>query len=122
MTGATTRAALHSRIAALIDRLADGARDDAARDALLAEVLRYQRAAVAPYARVVDGLGDGDDPLYWPALPTDVFRHARVAAHAPAQDVRVFRTSGTTATARGAHHLCDLSLYDRGARAAARYA
>jgi hypothetical protein len=116
------RDALHAQVLGLIDRLAGGARDDAARDALLAALMRYQRRSVAPYARVVQNLGGGEDPLRWPALPTDVFRHARVASHATERDVRVFRTSGTTQGARGAHALCDLSLYDRAARAAARYA
>jgi hypothetical protein len=57
-----------------------------------------------------------------PGVPTDVFRFARVAAHPPHQDLRVFRTSGTTQRERGAHHLRDLALYDRAAQAAARYA
>ena len=117
------RAALAARVAALIDRLQDGSRDDAARDALLADVLRAQRSAVAPYGRLVARLAAGEaDPLRWPALPTDVFRFARVAAHAAHEDVRVFRTSGTTSGARGAHPLRDLALYDRSAQAAARYA
>jgi hypothetical protein len=116
------RAALAAEIAALIDRLADGSRDDAARDALLARALRFQRAHVAPYARIVaqSGLGDGD-ALRWPAVPTDVFRFVRVAAHDAATDVKVFRTSGTTQAHRGEHALCDLALYDRSARAWAKH-
>jgi hypothetical protein len=117
------RDALAQRVAALIDRLKDGARDDAARDALLADVLLLQREQVAPYARMLARLAASEpDPLRWPALPTDVFRFARVAAHAAHEDVRVFRTSGTTSGARGAHPLRDLSLYDRSAHAAARHA
>lgn len=119
------RAALAAEIGALIDRLADGARDDAAREALLARVLRFQRAHVAPYARIVaHGLAQGgatDDPLAWPAVPTDVFRFVRVAAHGPERDVRVFRTSGTTQAQRGEHALRDLALYDQSARAWARH-
>lgn len=116
------RAQLAAEIAALIDRLADGSRDDAARDALLSRVLRFQRAHVAPYARIVahSGLGDAD-PLRWPAVPTDVFRYVRVAAHAPAQDIRVFRTSGTTQAERGQHFVRDLALYDRSAKAWAKH-
>jgi hypothetical protein len=115
------RAALAAEIAALIDRLADGSRDDAARDALLARLLRFQRAHVAPYARIVkqSGLGDGD-VLRWPAVPTDVFRFVRVAVHDASRDVKVFRTSGTTQSHRGEHALCDLSLYDQSARAWAK--
>jgi hypothetical protein len=116
------RDALAAEIAALIDRLADGSRDDAARDALLARVLRFQRAHVAPYARIVghSGLGDGDEPLRWPGVPTDVFRFMRVAAHDGSRDVKVFRTSGTTQAQRGEHALCDLALYDRSAKAWAK--
>ncbi|HEY8427150.1 MAG TPA: acyl-protein synthetase [Sandaracinaceae bacterium] len=103
-------------IAALIDRLADGSRDDEARDRLLEEVARWQREHVEPYRRLWDARG----PL--PAVPTDVFRYVRVASHPPERDVRVFLTSGTTSGARGRHAFADLSLYDRAARAAARWA
>jgi acyl-CoA synthetase (AMP-forming)/AMP-acid ligase II len=117
------RDALGARVAALIDRLAGGARDDRARDALLADVLRFQREHVPAYGRIVAALGAGEaDPLRWPGVPTDVFRATRVARHAPAEDQRVFMTSGTTGASRGRHALCDLSLYDRAAQAAARYA
>jgi acyl-CoA synthetase (AMP-forming)/AMP-acid ligase II len=117
------RDALAARVSALIDRLANGARDDAARDALLRDLLAWQRANVAAYGRIVERLGAAEqDPLRWPAVPTDVFRALRVASHGPHDDARVFRTSGTTAAARGSHHLRDLSFYDRAARAAARYA
>jgi hypothetical protein len=116
------RALLAKEIAALIDRLAGGARDDAARDALLARVLRFQRAYVAPYARIVQHSGRGDgDALRWPGVPTDVFRFVRVASHDAARDVRVFRTSGTTQSQRGQHPVRDLSLYDASARAWAKH-
>lgn len=117
------RDTLAAAVAALIDRLAGGERDDAARDALLRELLEWQRTNVAAYGRIVARLGGAQpDPLRWPAVPTDVFRAIRVASHDANDDARVFRTSGTTDTARGSHHLRDLSLYDRAARAAARYA
>ncbi len=57
-----------------------------------------------------------------PGLPTDVFRHIRVAGHPAAQDTRVFRTSGTTSGLRGEHPMRDLSLYDLAAKTAARFA
>jgi hypothetical protein len=119
-----TRAALSARVAALITRLSDGSRDDAARDALLRDLLRWQRAHVEVYARIVSGLAGSEieDPLRWPAVPTDVFRIKRVAAHAPELDVRVFRTSGTSTATRGSHPLRELLLYDLGAHAAARRA
>jgi hypothetical protein len=80
-------------------------------------LLRHQRGAVAPYARLC-----AQWPEPEPALPTDVFRFARVAAHPAREDVRVFRTSGSTREARGEHAFRDLSLYALGARAAARHA
>jgi hypothetical protein len=119
----TLRRELMQRISALIAHVEAGERDDAARDALLCDVLRWQREVVPAFGRVVEQLGaGGSDPLRWPALPTDVFRVARVASHPEHEDVRVFRTSGTTGARRGSHHLRDLSLYDQAARAAARYA
>lgn len=116
---------LVARVGALIDRLADGRRDETARDALLADVFAWQREHVAVVARIASGASQAAGratTVCGAAVPTDVFRFARVAAHAPECDVRVFRTSGTTSGARGAHHLRDLALYARAAHAAARYA
>ena len=114
------RGALIRRAAALIERLADGVRDDAARDDLLLDIARWQAIHVEPYRRLVRARGITPEavrsPGAMPAIPTDVCRVARVAAHDPSADVRVFRTSGTTSGARGAHHLRDLSLYDAAAR------
>lgn len=114
-----TRRALRERCVELIDRLADGTRNDAARDLLISDVLAWQARSVPPYAKLVAAHGSAID---LPALPTEVFRFARVAAHPPELDARVFRTSGTTAAPRGAHHLRELDLYDRAAHAAARHA
>lgn len=111
---------LVGRIGALIRRLADGSRDDAGRDALLSELQAYQAQAVPPYGRLVEQARAAGNPS--PALPTDVFRYARVASFGEAEEVRVFRTSGTTLGVRGAHPFRDLSLYDQAARAAAAYA
>ncbi len=127
------RKSLHGRIAALIERLARGSRDDRARDALLCEALGWQARQVQSYGRLLRARGigpaaaaaEGDcRPERLPALPTDVFRYARVAAHPEGEDVRIFRTSGTTVGKRGQHHLSDLSLslYDGAARAAAAQA
>lgn len=115
-------ARLPARVAALIDRLADGSRDDDARDALLVDALTAQAATIEPYARLVRVRGHGATPDSFPALPTEVFRHVRVAAHPARADVRVFRTSGTTHGVRGEHAFADLGLYDRAARAAATHA
>jgi acyl-CoA synthetase (AMP-forming)/AMP-acid ligase II len=122
------RSALHSRIQALIARLADGSRDDAARDALLLEVANYQRQHVAPYTRFATqrlaqrGLRAPRRVEEIPALPTDAFRFARISSRPESADVRTFRSSGTTRDERSVHALADLSLYDAAAQAAARYA
>ncbi|MCB9598257.1 MAG: acyl-protein synthetase [Sandaracinaceae bacterium] len=115
------RDTLKARVAAAIDAGARGELGPDARDALLRDLARWQADGVAPYGRLV-GKHDarGVDPLDWPALPTDVFRHVRVARHAPSLDACVFRTSGTTSGQRGEHPLRDLELYDRAAEAAAR--
>ena len=102
----TRREQLHAKIAAAID----GDLEPPARDALLAELRAFQAEHVAPYGRLVRARGQDA------AMPTDVFRYARVAAHEPSDDVRVFRTSGTTSGARGQHFFRDLSLYDRAAK------
>lgn len=109
--GDMTREELHARVVGLIDTLADGRRDDLARDAMLAALVRHQATHVPPFARLARVRG------ITAALPTDVFRYVRVAAHPEKEDVRVFRTSGTTSGARGQHPFRDLSLYDRAARA-----
>lgn len=105
-----TRDALARAILALIER------GEGDRDMLLAEAARYQRAHVAPYARLCAARGDDA------ALPTDVFRFARVASFAPSEEIAAFLTSGTTSGARGRHAFRDLSLYDRAAWTAARHA
>jgi hypothetical protein len=113
---------LRTRILAFIAQHADGSRDDAARDQLLAELNTLQAREIEAYRRYLASEPRRSHALGAPALPTDVFRFARVSRHPAEQDIRVFRTSGTTGATRGEHHFADLTLYDRGAEAAARYA
>jgi len=121
----SSRAGLHTRISELITRLDAGRRDDLARDQLLLELARHQLREVAPYARFATHRLRGravrtlDDV---PALPTDAFRFARIASRPESEDVRRFRSSGTTSEERSLHALQDLTLYDLSARSAARYA
>lgn len=120
------RAHLAERISALIDSFVLGEGDVARRDALLLDIARWQASHVPAYRRLL--ASRGIDPTKvaraadLPAMPTDVFRFARVAAHTADHDIRVFQTSGTTSGARGQVYLRDLSLYDRSARAAGRRA
>ena len=50
-----------------------------------------------------------------PAVPTDAFRLTRIAAQDPEDDIVVFRTSGTTGGARGAHALSTTETYEAAA-------
>jgi hypothetical protein len=84
------------------------------RDGLIEELASWQAQRIPEYGRLRRRGG-------WPpALPTDVFRFRRIAAHPPSEDVRVFLSSGTTSADRSVHAYRDLALYDRAARAAAK--
>jgi hypothetical protein len=119
------RAILRERIVALIERSAGTHRTAERaglaeeRDVLLQDIAAYQGDVVAPYAKLVGAQRQQLFDAWPPALPTEVFRHVRVAAHSPEDDVRVFRTSGTTTGARGEHFFRDLDLYDLAARTSA---
>jgi hypothetical protein len=112
---------------ALVARLSSPGRpstDPARRDALLSRIAAMQAARCPPFARLCKARGARFDagPDGWPALPTDVFRYARVSVDPPGSDVAVFRTSGTTSGARGEHPFTDLSLYELALERAARHA
>ena len=106
------RSELKSRALALISEPTNP--QTAARDALIEDIADWQRGRIAAYARPSPA---GRWP---PALPTDVFRFRRIAAHSALDDVRVFQSSGTTSSDRGTHVFSDLSLYDAAAQAAAQ--
>ncbi len=116
------RERLRREIAALLARPHE-AIGEAEVERLAVDVFRWQRGHNPVLARVADASLDGravtgiDDI---PALPTDVFKAARVACFAPEHTARVFRTSGTTREARGEHPFDDLSLYELAAVSAAR--
>ena len=112
----TTREAFKSRIEALISSFEGGAQIDIAwRDALIEDLAAWQALRISEYGRLQKR---GEWP---PALPTDVFRFRRIAAHPEKEDRRVFRSSGTTSSERSVHAYCDLELYDFAARVAARH-
>ncbi len=122
---ASVRSAWRTRILRLIERARAGADVAAERDTLLLGLLRWQARRVAPFttwlrARRFDPESEAASRLDgWPGLPTEAFRFARVASHGPEDDLRRFRTSGTTGGSRGEHPFRDLSLYEAAARAAA---
>ena len=86
-------------------------------DALALDLGRFQLAHVEAFARLsrargasLEVAGSADAIA---AVPSDVFRLTRVAAHAADADVKVFRTSGTTQgiAARGEHFFRTTSTY-----------
>jgi hypothetical protein len=109
------RSDLKSRIEAMIATFNKGEGvDPAHRDELIEDLATWQASQIPEYARL-------QRQGSWPAaLPTDVFRFRRIAAHPDEDDVRVFLSSGTTSSERSVHAYRDLSLYDLAARAAAR--
>lgn len=107
---------LKARVEALIVQFETGVPSDpASRDRLIDELATWQALQIPEIGRLARR---GAWP---PALPTDVFRFRRIAAHRESADVRVFRSSGTTSAHRSVHTYRDLSLYDLAARVAARH-
>ncbi|WP_437797134.1 acyl-protein synthetase [Sorangium sp. So ce693] len=92
-------------------------------DALALDLARHQAAHCAPVARLFEARGADvaamDLAAQIPAVPCDVFRFARVAAHPPEADERVFRTSGTSlgAASRGEHPFRTTATYELAALA-----
>jgi hypothetical protein len=108
--------ALHARVRAFVRASLHGDPPEPF-DALALALARFQAAGVPPFARLVRARGvdlDGARAASAiPAVPADVFRLARVAAHPPERDAALFRTSGTTAGGerRGEHPLRTTETY-----------
>jgi hypothetical protein len=117
--------ALHARVRAFIAASAPGDQGPLDTldtfDGLASDIARFQIERVVPIARLARARGIAVERLREaseiPAVPTDLFRYARIAAHPPEQDAAVFRTSGTTAGARGEHAFRTLATYDAAALA-----
>lgn len=105
---------LHERVRAFIARPTHDPRE---LDAIALELAAFQLEHVEPVRRLAQarGVSAPTSSAEIVALPTDVFRLRRVAAHEPQLDVRVFRTSGTTSGARGSHALRTLATYEAAA-------
>lgn len=103
--------ALHARVRSFVA----GQGEDTF-DGLACDLARHQIDACPPLARL--SRARGVDPASLsracdiPAAPTEAYRRARIAAHGPGDDARVFRTSGTTDAARGEHAFRTLATYD----------
>lgn len=108
---------LHHRVRRFIEASLGGQTtesfDDLARD-----IARFQIAHVPAFARYCRARGVDIETIAHahaiPALPCDVFRLARIAAHPAEQDRRVFRTSGTSqgTEARGEHPMRTTGTYE----------
>jgi hypothetical protein len=124
--GVIERQRLHREVQAFIDQTAEGRTPAVSFEELALSVLRYQVEHVPAYARLCAaaqrGPGDVNDPRQLPAMPTEAFRLARIAAHPPSDDAVVFRTSGTSSGARGEHALSTTQTYEHAALAWGRWA
>lgn len=110
------RERLQARVEEAIRRFEVGDPLDApARDRLIEDLAAWQASHIPELARL------HKRGAWPPALPTDVFRFRRIAAHPESDDTRLFRSSGTTSSQRSVHVYRDLSLYDLAARVAARH-
>ena len=120
------RLELHRRVEAFIAATGKGEAPSESFDVLGLAIARHQAAHVPVVGRLWAShrrdARDARSVRELPAMPTDVFRLARVAAHPPADDAAVFRTSGTTSGARGEHALSMTTTYGRGALAWAQWA
>ncbi len=118
---------LHRRARALVGAFEAGASPPEPFDRLAADLARFQGHHIEGYARLCRARGvhvssaierAGDAP----AVPTDAFKVARVAAFPESEARAVFRTSGTTIGARGTHAMRDTGTYDAAALAFGRAA
>jgi hypothetical protein len=120
------RGELHRRVRAFIDASENGETPAESFDAIGLEIARHQAEHVAAYGRLVASRRcqprDAASVRDLPAVPTDAFRLTRIAAHAPSEDVALFRTSGTTSGARGEHALSTTTTYEKAALAWGRWA
>jgi hypothetical protein len=108
--------ALHARVQAFITAaLRDAPREGF--DELAVALARFQATPLSPIARLARARGvslaDLPNANTIPALPCDVFRLARVAAHPAELDTAVFRTSGTSlgVATRGEHAFRTTATY-----------
>lgn len=118
-----TSIALHARVQDFIVACEKGEAPESF-DGLACDLARFQATHVPAIARLqraraIDprALRHADEI---PAVPTDVFKLARLAVHGPEDDERVFRTSGTTVGQRGEHPVRDTATYALGAAAHGR--
>ena len=123
---AQERLRLHGRVRAFIEESAGGGETSDDFETLACAIACYQADHVPAYARLLAAERVPPRSVTsvraLPAVPTDAFRLARIAAHAPSDDAAVFRTSGTTGAARGEHPFSTTKTYECAALAWGRWA
>ncbi|MEK8022183.1 MAG: hypothetical protein AAB229_00065, partial [Candidatus Hydrogenedentota bacterium] len=111
---------LKARVRELIARGFETEVSDGEFNELALAIHAHQAAHCAEIGRV-----SPTRPSDWrniPLVPTSLFSRFRLAAFPPDNTFRVFRSSGTTASTRSAHHFDDLDLYRAASMAGARWA
>ncbi len=117
MSKQTESDGLHARARAFVDAFERDAAMPETFEALARDLADFQGRWVEGYARLRAARGEAA-----PAVPTDAFKAARVSAFDEPSTPIVFRTSGTTVGARGAHWFRTCDTYDAGALAFGRRA
>lgn len=118
--------ALHMRARAFVEAFVAGAAAPEAFDALAVDLARFQASRVPGLARLATSRGIELSRVTRasevPAVPTDAFKHTRIATFPKGEETRVFRTSGTTMDVRGVHAFRDVATYDAAALAFGKHA
>jgi hypothetical protein len=109
------RAALDAEVLAWL-REPDWRRDDARFEELALRLFAFQFEHCAPYRRFCEGRGRPPERVrrsdQIPAVPTGAFKELALTSFPPERALHRFRTSGTSAGARGVLHLDTLALYE----------
>jgi hypothetical protein len=124
---ATARAesdALHARAVAMVRAFEQSGAMPEPFDALAVDLARFQARRVPGYRRLCATRGVDLTAMtragQAPAVPADAFKLARVFAFDESEAAALFRTSGTTIGARGAHPMRHTRSYDAAALAFGR--
>jgi len=116
--------ALHERSRAMVSAFERAAPMPESFDSLAADIVRFQADSIPGYARLCAARDTDARAIVRaaqaPAVPTEAFKLGRVFAFEETEAAVTFRTSGTTAAARGAHSIRDLRTYDAAALAFGR--
>ncbi len=118
--------ALHERALAFVRAFERGEPMPEPFDSLACDIARFQAAHGEGHRRLCRARGATPGAFAKasdvPAVPTDAFKATRVAWFARESARAVFRTSGTTAGARGTHEMRRPETYDAAALAFGRWA